>query len=252
MKAIILAAGEGKRLRPLTNEIPKCMVKYNDKPIIDHIIETMQKCNIDDITVVNGYKKDTLEAHLNTQNISFFTNKNFDKTNMVSTLFCAQDFMDDDLIISYADIVYDEEVLVRLLKSEGDFNVVVDRKWKELWRQRMDNPLDDAETLKIQNGKIIELGKKPITYDDIEGQYIGLIRISSKIIKKVINFYEGLDRNKHYDGKDFSNMYMTSFIQMVIDDLCDVEPVFIDGGWVEIDCVDDLSVSKFKDKKANV
>lgn len=252
MKAIILAAGEGKRLRPLTIEIPKCMVRYNDKPIIDYIIEVMHKCNIDDIAVINGYKKDILEEHLKNQNLTFFNNNDFDKTNMVSTLFCAQDFMDDDLVISYADIVYDEEVLASLLKSKADLSVVVDRKWKELWSQRMENPLDDAETLKIKNGKIIELGKKPITYDDIEGQYIGLIKISSKIIKNVINFYESLDMKKNYDGKDFSNMYMTSFIQMIIDHLHDVEPVFIDGGWVEIDCVEDLSVSKFKYQKTNV
>ena len=242
MKAIILAAGQGTRLRPLTNDRPKCMVKYQNKPIIDFILETMNNCKLSDIALINGYKNDVLENYLKDQSLTFYTNEIFYKTNMVSTLFCAKDFMDDDLIISYADIVYKEEVLEKLIDSKDDFSVVIDRKWKELWSQRMENPLDDAETLKIKNDKIIELGKKPNSYEEIEGQYIGLIKISKNIINKVVNFYESLNRGNIYDGKDFNNMYMTSFIQMIIDNLNDVKPVFIDGGWVEVDCVDDLKV----------
>ena len=71
----------------------------------------------------------------------------------------------------------------------------------------MENPLDDAETLKIYKGNIIEIGKKTNTYKDIEGQYIGLIKISKKILKKIIKFYDNLDRNSLYDGKNFDNMY---------------------------------------------
>ena len=240
MKMIILAAGQGTRLRPLTNDKPKCMVKYQGKPIIDYILDVAKECSVKNIALVNGYKKEVLEEYLSDEKLNFYTNKEFDSTNMVSTLFCAKDFMDDDIIISYADIVYKKEVLEKLIKSKEDFSVVVDRKWRELWFQRMENPLDDAETLKIKDGKILELGKKPKSYDEIEEQYIGLIKISKNILNKVIDFYENLDRNKMYDGKDFDNMYMTSFIQMIIDNLLDVKPVFIDGGWVEVDCVEDM------------
>lgn len=243
MKVIILAGGQGTRLRPLTNDKPKCMVEYKNKPIINYILETIKGCELSDIAIVNGYKKDVLEDYLKNEKISFFTNKNYDTTNMVNTLFYAKDFMDDDIIISYADIVYDEKILQKLIDSKDDFSVVVDKKWRELWSQRMDNPLEDAETLKVIDGKIIELGKKPNCYDEIEGQYIGLIKISKNVIHQVINYYEDLDKNSFYDGKDFNNMYMTSFIQMMIDNLLDVKPIFIDGGWVEVDCVDDLKVN---------
>ncbi len=162
---------------------------------------------------------------------------------MVSTLFSATDFMDDDIIISYADIIYQEKILQKLIDSKGDFNVVVDKKWRKLWEQRMENPLEDAETLKIKNGNIIELGKKPNSYDDIEGQYIGLIKISKNVLHQVIEYYNNLDRKKIYDGKDYDNMYMTSFIQMVIDNLMSVKPVFIEGGWLEIDCFEDMKSS---------
>ena len=189
MKMIILAAGQGSRLRPLTNDVPKCMVKYQGKPIIDYILETAKKSNINNIAIVNGYKKEVLEEYLKNKNILFFTNKKFDKTNMVYTLFCAKEFMDDDLIISYADIIYKKEILEKLMSSEGNFCVVIDRKWRELWGQRMENPLKDAETIKIKNRKIVEIGKKPNSYNDIEGQYIGLIKISKETLNIIKELY---------------------------------------------------------------
>lgn len=242
MKAIILAAGQGTRLRPLTDTKPKCMVEYQGKAIIDSILETMATCKISDIAIVNGYKKEVLETCFSDRKLTFFTNQDYATTNMVSTLFCAKAFMDDDLIISYADIVYDVTVLEKLISSQAELSVVVDRRWRELWAQRMENPLEDAETLKIADGHIVELGKKPHSYEEIQGQYIGLIKISKGALKKVISFYESLDKSVVYDGKNFDTMYMTSFIQLMIDHLMNVEPVFIDGGWVEVDCMSDLEI----------
>jgi choline kinase len=160
---------------------------------------------------------------------------------MVKTLFCAGKELDDDIIISYSDIIYSSGVLESLLASPSDLSVVVDKDWKELWELRMDEPLADAETMKLDNqGNIIELGKKPKSYDEIEGQYIGLIKISRKVISKVCQYYASLDRRAVYDGNSFDNMYMTSFIQLIIDNLMPVKAVIINGGWLEIDTVSDL------------
>tara|TARA_A100001234_G_C12628230_1_gene387064 strand:- start:1254 stop:1994 length:741 start_codon:yes stop_codon:yes gene_type:complete len=242
MKLLILAAGQGKRLMPLTENKPKCMVEYNGKAIIDCIIDTAKNYGIKDIAIISGYKGEVLERYLKEKNLIFYRNQKYSSTNMVSTLFCAKEFMDEDLIISYSDIVYKQDVLKKIIESKDDFSLIIDRKWKELWLKRMDNPLHDAETLKIKNGKIVEIGKKPRNYNDIQGQYVGLIKISKNIIEEVKQFYESLDKNIKYDGQNFENMYMTSFIQKIIDNLISVKPVFIDGGWVEIDSVNDLNV----------
>lgn len=242
MKMIILAAGKGTRLRPLTNKKPKCMVEYQNKPIIDYILNVAKDSNIDNVGIVTGYKSNVLEKHLSKQNIKFYNNENYANTNMVSSLFCAKDFMNDDLIISYSDIIYKKEVLDILIQSKNEFSVIIDKNWHQLWSQRMENPLDDAETLKIKNGKIIEIGKKPKNYDEIEGQYIGLIKISKKILPLVIDYYRGLDTSQIYDNKDFNNMYMTTFIQKIIDNLLYVSPIYIHGGWTEIDTVNDLQI----------
>lgn len=248
MKAIVLAAGQGVRLRPLTDNQPKCMVEFNGKAIIDYIVKALKEAQIADITVINGYKKDVLEAHLSGQGIKFCTNEKYDSTNMVATLFAAEGEMNDDIIISYADIIYPSHVIQKLKNDTSDFAVIVDKNWKELWQMRMENPLLDAETMKIdKQGFIYELGKKPTSYDEIQGQYIGLIKISKAFLPTVIEYYKSLDKTAIYDGKTFDNMFMTSFIQSLIDNIKRPKAVFIEGGWVEIDSVEDLEIYEKSD-----
>ena len=91
-----------------------------------------------------------------------------------------------------------------------------------------------------EQGYITELGKKVTDKEEIHSQYIGLIKISKSVIRSIREFYYSLDRNKLYDGKDFNNMYMTSFIQQIIDNLQSLKALRINGGWLEIDSVEDL------------
>tara|TARA_X000000368_G_C22930586_1_gene667431 strand:- start:440 stop:1048 length:609 start_codon:yes stop_codon:yes gene_type:complete len=191
--------------------------------------------------IVNGYKKEVLESHLSNEDVRFVTNKRYEKTNMVHTLFCAESEMDDDLLISYGDIIFSKNVLKQIIKKKNSFTVTVDKNWLDLWKIRMNNPLKDAETMKIDNnGNIIELGKKPKSYSEINGQYIGLLKISNSILPKVRSFYHRLDKSSNYDGKDFENMYMTSFIQLIIDAKIKVKADIISGGWLEFDSSKDI------------
>ena len=241
MKAIILAAGEGKRLKPLTDNQPKCLVEFRGKPIIGYILEAMRQCGVHDVTVVTGYKSEVLQKYLEKFSVKTMANHRYETTNMVETLFCAEPEMTDDIIISYADIIYNEDILRKLILSKDNVSVIVDKNWKALWDRRMDNPLNDAETMKINpEGYITELGKRAISYDDIQGQYIGLLKIFKNVIGKIKDFYRDLDRKAVYDGKDFHNMFMTTFIQLIIDRLMPVKAIDIHGGWLEIDTLTDL------------
>ncbi len=247
MKVIILAAGQGTRLRPLTDNKPKCMVELLGKPLIQHQIETLRRNGIGDIHIATGYLEEKIDFEKTTKHF----NPKFASTNMVYTLFCAEQAMhDDDLLISYGDIVFNDEVLQKVIKSDSDISVVVDQDWKKYWSARMENPLEDAETLKLNSeGTIKELGKKPASYDEIEGQYIGLIKIKQSMIPKFKEYYRSLDKDKIYDGKDYENMFMTSFLQMIADNLSPLTPVFIYNGWMEVDAPSDLDFYNFLDKK---
>ena len=250
MNALILAAGFGSRLMPLTQKQPKCMVEYKGKKIIDYEINALQVSGIKKIGVVGGYLFDVLFSYLSTtyKIKDIFCNDDFANTNMVETFFSAKKFLQQciedrqDLIISYADIIYHPRVVQKLMQTQGDFCIVVDLEWRKLWEKRFDNPLSDVETLKIAQGKIIELGKKPKGYDDIEGQYIGLFKFSYTFLKRVIQEYEEMDREALYDGCTFKKMYMTSFLQHLIDYCGNATPVFICGEWGEIDSKKDLEI----------
>ena len=146
------------------------------------------------------------------------------------------------MIVSYADIVYFKESVCKLQSANAPLSVVIDKQWRRLWEQRFSNPLEDAETLKIVNGKIVELGKKAFSYEEIEGQYIGLFKFSYGFLPEVLSFYDTLDRKATYEGKDFDNMYMTSFLQALIDNFHNAEPVEIYGNWCEIDFKSDLEI----------
>ena len=99
----------------------------------------------------------------------------------------------------------------------------------------------DAETLKLVDGdRVVELGKKPQGYDDIQGQYTGLIKIRADHVAQLPEVWRAMNREAIYDGKDFENMYMTSFIQHLIDSGWEARAAFIDNGWAEVDCQADL------------
>ena len=240
--ALILAAGQGTRLRPLTNDKPKCLVEINGKSILERQTSTLRKAGIQDIKIVTGYKGNEIEK------LGFETiyNKDYKKTNMVQSLFCARDFFegsDVDLVISYGDIIYQQDNLASLLDSTDEISLMIDMNWRALWSIRFRDPLDDAETLILDSsGHIRELGKKPKNYDQIHGQYTGLIKIRKDKVKDLISFYKKLDKNLLYDDQDFKNMYMTSLIQLLIEFGWKVKATKVKNGWLEIDSVSDLDI----------
>ena len=244
MKAIILAAGQGTRLRPLTNDKPKCMVELLGKPLIKHQLDVLNSKGIEDIYVATGYLEEKITY---SQIKGKFYNPKYNKTNMVVSLFSALEIMEgDDLLITYGDIVYDTSVIDKILNDNSDIGVVVDKSWRKYWEARMENPIDDAETLKINNkGEIIEIGKKAINLDEIQGQYIGMIKIKKNYISKFINFYKKLDKNGEYDAQSFDKMYMTSLLQKITDELIPIKPIYIHNGWIEIDEPTDLNFTQF-------
>lgn len=236
MRAIILAAGEGRRLRPLTDGIPKCLVRFQGRRILDHALDQLRACGVNEITLVTGYRSETLaELGLPTRH-----NPDFATTNMVHSLFCAEDRLEGDVIVAYGDILFGRSQLRALIDSPASIAVTVDLRWRELWSLRMEDPLADAETLKLDStGKIVELGRKPRTYRDIEGQYMGLIRFSAEATPRVVDFYREL-RERTADPHVFRNLYMTDFLQSLIDAGIPVQAVPVEGGWLEIDTLDDL------------
>ena len=237
LKVIILAAGEGTRLRPYTLDRPKCMVEIDGVSLIDRQLEVLKSEGIDDIVIIGGYKSEMLKKG----EIKLKVNARYFETNMVWTLFSAEEELEGDVIVSYGDIVYSKNILNALIKSKADIAVTIDKKWESYWRERNENPLDDAETLKLRkDGTISEIGQKPSSLEEIEGQYMGLMKFSSEGVRQIKSaFHSALESGKLL-GKEVENSYMTDLLQLIVSIGGKVASVQIDEDWVEVDTVEDL------------
>ncbi|MDD4941619.1 MAG: phosphocholine cytidylyltransferase family protein [Candidatus Omnitrophica bacterium] len=246
MKGIILAAGEGKRLRPFTDNNPKCLIPLEGKSILDRQIDTMRSCGIDDIVVIKGYRADQITR----QDVRFRVNPRYDTTNMVMTLWCAEKDLCGEVVVSYGDIVYNREVLEELMKSPHDISVVADMDWLPYWTMRFSDPLSDAEAFKMDaDGRIMVIGQKPEKIEDIEAGYIGLNKFSNTGLDIFKRSFVHAQRVFENNGKAwgapraFEKAYMTDMLQGLINEGNELHAVRIHGGWLEIDSYSDYELA---------
>ena len=257
MKIIILAAGQGTRLRPLTDDRPKCMVEVNGRSIIERQLDTIHACGIkdEDITIVCGYCSDVLKRKFEDSDIHFVVNEQYETTNMVCSLMCAKSIMEseNDIIVSYGDIIYNEAVFQKILGAEDGMSVIVDDGWYGYWSERCENPLDDAETLMFDTDDYLtEIGQKTTELDRVQSQYIGLMRFKGNGLKAVLSLAAEAERRSNNrealwrTTRNYTKMYMTDLLQGLIDEGNKLRAVHINRGWFEIDDCDDLKVVESK------
>jgi len=247
MKAIILAAGEGTRLKPFTNKHPKCLIPLKGKSLFDHQVDIMKECNLD-VIAVTGYKAEQITR----KDVKFYINKDYNTTNMVMTLWCAEKELTDSVIISYGDIIYSKNVLQSLIDSPHDISVIVDMDWEQYWKERFINPLNDAEALKMDaDFKISVIGQKAHTLNDVEAGYIGLIKLQGKGIKTFKkSFLHAKEESLKINGKPWGiakpieKAYMTDMLQGLIYENNDIFAIPVQGEWLEIDSMKDYEVAK--------
>jgi len=246
MKAIILAAGEGSRLRPYTADRPKCLVELGGRTLLDWQIDTLRRSGID-VVVIGGYLAEMIDR----PDVRSYRNPRWRETNMVYTLWCAEAELADDVIVSYADIVYEPRIVRALLAEPEDLAIVVDRQWERLWRMRYGDPLRDAETLRIgPAGHLVEIGKKPSSLAEIDAQYIGLMRFRGDGLRSLRRTYEAARDEAHMGRtpwglvRPFEMAYMTDLLQAMIDRGERLKAVLTDGGWFEIDSAGDYEMMR--------
>jgi len=241
MKAIILAAGMGTRLGKFGKGMPKCMLKFNGKALLEWQIETLRACGINDIIVVKGYMPEKIKI----SGVKYYVNEDFANTNMVETLFCAEEDMDDETLVCYGDILYEKRIIKDILGSNVDVGVTVDGDYWDYWKARLDKPEEDTESLVISDGKIVELGDTECSVDKAKVRYVGLIKFSKKGVEALKKVYHE-NKKKYFDkdekwlrSKSFKKAYMTCILQALVNSEYRVDPILIKHGWLEFDTVGD-------------
>jgi choline kinase len=239
---IIVAAGQGTRLRPLTDDRPKAMVSLHGRPLLEWNLSAAREAGARRIVVVGGYKREAITG----SGFELRVNEDFATTNMLYTLLCAEDAFGDGFALLYGDCVYEPDVVASLLRTPFDFSLLVDTDWEAYWRARCEDPLADAETLKLAPGDVVtEIGKKPRSLAEIEAQFCGLVGFQREGVAQlralrddaVLDMLSGCPR-------PWRTMYTTDALQALIERGFAPRAHRIHGGWLEIDNLDDYAVAE--------
>ncbi len=250
MKAIIIAAGMGNRLKPLTENIPKCLLKFGKKSLLQRQLDSYKACKINDFVIIKGFQKDKI----NLPGIKYYVNDNYQNNNILSSLFYAEKEIEGEVIISYSDILFEKQVVERLLESKKDISIVVDIDWRAYYEGRNDHPIEEAENVIFDaNSNVVEIGKILTQKHDVHGEFIGMIKLTSRgseIIKKHFNNAKKLFWGKPFQRTSvFEKAYLTDMIQEMVDLGVPVHCVIIKRGWKEIDTIEDYqkALKEFED-----
>ena len=173
-KLILLAAGRGSRLGNRTQDIPKCLNTYNNKPLIQHIIDSASAFeNINEIVVIGGYKVDLLRQF----NCKILENNNWENTGPFGTLSIASELLSNHpCIISYTDIYFSEDFLNESLNFDTDIYVPSNVNFLDSWENRNINILEDIETFNYEGDVLTEIGGKSNSLSNIKGQFAGIFK----------------------------------------------------------------------------
>ena len=246
---LFLAAGLGSRLLPLTKSVPKALVRVHNIPIIKNQINIVKLTNIKNIHIVSGY----MSEKINFDGVNKVFNKDFKTTNMVHSFFLALEEIinsPNDLIVSYSDIIYNLEILELVINSQKEISIVTDDNWHNYWSERFEDPLDDAETCKISDNNLItNIGSSTRDLNLIDSQYIGLMKFNYSSKKKIHNilkkeFINKFSKSNIINTKNYNELYMTDLLQYLIKEQSSLNALRINGGWLEIDSIQDLKIAE--------
>lgn len=236
MKAIILAAGRGSRMGSATSDQPKCLTSLYGRTLLAWQLEALRGAGIESIALVRGYMRDKLAcAELQT-----FDNTRWADTNMVMSLACASSWLATDMcVVSYSDIVYPSATVRALAAVDGDISITYFKHWRSLWEARFDDPLLDAETFRVDaSGRLLEIGARPRTLDDVQGQYMGLLRFTPRGWRTVDDLLGELDAAQR------DRLDMTTLLQHLLTRGCVITTVAVEHPWYEIDSPSDLDLAQ--------
>lgn len=241
MRVLMIAAGRGSRLEHYTDERPKCMVEVSGRSILDHQLHALRAHGVDDLHIIRGY----LAHKLVVEGATYHANPDWERNNILHSLFCAEAAFEGPLLTSYSDIVYGPQVVKALLGSTHDITLVVDEEWADAYVGREDHPVEQAELCEARGGLITDVGKW-VEPGQAIGEFIGLASFSKKGASEFLEVWRDVRQSTRDDepfghAELFRKAYLADLFCEAIRRGVRIGYVLIQGGWREIDTVQDLA-----------
>jgi choline kinase len=249
-KAIIVAAGRGRRLGNHTDAIPKCMVEVAGRPILHRQLDALGAAGVEDVVVVRGYRGQLIDG--GARRLRFVENPEWERNNIYASLLHAAHEMDAGFYFSYSDIVFAPEAARALAaaaaEQECSAALVIDRLWREAYVGRTLHPVSEAELARVEGGRVTRVGKQAVTPEDAAGEFIGLAWFSPAGGRALRRVWEealaagGLEA-PFGRAAALRNAYLSDGLNALAGGHR-LAPVFIDGRWREIDTGQDLAAAE--------
>jgi choline kinase len=258
-KAVIVAAGRGRRLGPETDEIPKCMVRVAGRAILHRQLEALRAAGADDLVIVRGYlgerittpasRPGSLPGSLPRLVPRFVENPDWAENNILASLMYAAPELSGGFLFSYSDIVFAGEHAKRVAEAPGAVALVIDRRWRDAYVGRELHPVSEAELARVEETpdgpRVTRVGKRLVSAEEAAGEFIGLARFSPEGAAALSAVWrEALARGLELPfgaAATLRNAYLSDALNALAERGVPLVPVFVDGRWREIDTEEDLS-----------
>lgn len=240
-------------MRSLTDEIPKCMLPINGRPLLHHTMDHMRAAGCREFFVIVGYKADKVEA----LGATLVMNDRFETNNILHSLMSAADHMVGPVMCSYSDIWVEPTIHIKLAKTKGDIVLAVDDDWVPYYEGRLEHPVEEAENIifdkKLHVRKIGKHISPNVAQGSHCGEFLGLWRMSKKGSKTFREAFEAVDESKDLEepfqrAAHWRTAYITDMIQHLTDAGTTIDCAVIQRGWAELDTTEDYerlgSISK--------
>jgi phosphoenolpyruvate phosphomutase len=250
VRAVIIAAGSGKSLLPLTESQPKCMLDIKGRTLLERQLEILRGAGIQDIAVVRGYHKETVAA----AGVRFYDNDAYDETGELVSLFAAEPELHGRVLFLYADILFERAVLDKLLRAEDDVVIAVDRAWVDQ-RDRMlplSKPIDLVVTSQPpqpgrrslgedQPDQLVQIGQR-LAPETATGEFIGMAAFSprgSTLLREAYQRARDAGPRPFHEADSVQRAAFTDLLQALVAAGQPVTCVSTWKGWLEIDTFED-------------
>lgn len=247
MRAIVIGAGRGSRLRHLTDEVPKTLVPVLGRPMLESILEALAAGGFtrSDVTFVCGYLKEVVQARY--PELEYVENRDWERNNILGSLLCARERMKEGFVSTYADIVYRPAVVEALVKAPGDLVLAVDTDWRRRYAGRTEHPDTDAEKLVAEDGRVVRISRK-IPSDEATGEFIGVLKATPRGAATLIDAWDELHRGLGDDGvfregRTFGKAYLLDMLAHLVESGVPMGTVDTHGGYMEIDTLQDEALA---------
>lgn len=244
-KAIIIAAGRGRRLMPTTAEAPKCYAEVGGRRLLDHALAAFAGAGITDICFIGGYRIDTVKRDY--PQFTFRHNTDWENNNILLSLMHAQDQMGDGFVCCYSDILFTSDVVKRVLANPADIVLSVDTKWLERYQHRTQHPPDDGEKVTVANGRVTRV-HRGIPPAEAHGEYTGIAKFTpagAQLLRRHFERVRATHAGKPWrEATVFEKAYLILLYQEMIEAGVTFAHADTPGNYMEVDTQEDFELAR--------